>query len=289
MMDVRARITGLALRCGISSPRRAGQGASAARQWGAPLFIGMLLMNPLIASAQTTSGEEGMDEQRTEAQGWQWYNEHQEEALPVAPPAVRPPSASERKKRYQQATQEALDRAILDSSPEHAAEYMRWQHYWTDRAGKFSQSTKAAMLKYPELDYNLQYSHYNGTVKEQLAIDQAKEKAAIATLAQRYGVFFFYRGNHPLDRLLCSVITHFASTHQVNVIPISVDGVGSPALPHSRRDAGQSKKMGIKHFPALFLVDPKRETYQPLAYGFITPDDLAKQFLNVATGFKGEF
>jgi hypothetical protein len=47
--------------------------------------------------------------------------------------------------------------------------------------------------------------------------------------------------------------------------------------------------MGISHFPALFLVDPKDESYQPLAYGFITQDDLARQFLDVATGFKPNF
>ncbi len=33
-------------------------------------------------------------------------------------------------------------------------------------------SAKKAMLAHPELDYNLQYSHYNGTVRNQLAADQ---------------------------------------------------------------------------------------------------------------------
>ncbi len=41
-------------------------------------------------------------------------------------------------------------------------------------------SAKKAMLENPELDYNLQYSHYNGTVKNQLAADYAEQRQAIS-------------------------------------------------------------------------------------------------------------
>jgi conjugal transfer pilus assembly protein TraF len=54
--------------------------------------------------------------------------------------------------------------------------YFRLQNYWTQQAGLFSMSAKKAMLENPELDYNLQYSHYNGTVKNQLAADYAEQR-----------------------------------------------------------------------------------------------------------------
>jgi hypothetical protein len=53
--------------------------------------------------------------------------------------------------------------------------YFRLQNYWTQQAGLFSMSAKKAMLENPELDYNLQYSHYN-TVKNQLAADYAEQR-----------------------------------------------------------------------------------------------------------------
>ncbi|HDN9793043.1 TPA: type-F conjugative transfer system pilin assembly protein TraF [Aeromonas salmonicida] len=241
-----------------------------------------MLMLAMPVSAAISAPE------RNEPQGWQWYNEPQDNTEPQAP-APKQKSASELKKAYQQATQEALDNAILNSSPDNFARFMRWQNFWTERAGKFSQSAKSAMLKYPELDYNLKYSHYNGTVKEQLSMDKQKEQAAIAKLASQYGIFFFYRGQMPLDNLAGSIIANFAKDNNISIIPVSVDGVLNPALPTSRLDSGQRQRMGIKFFPAIFLVDPKQHTYRPLAYGFITPDDLSRQFLNVATGFKGEF
>ncbi|MDB9569507.1 conjugal transfer protein TraF, partial [Providencia rettgeri] len=116
-----------------------------------------------------------------------------------------------------------------------------------------------------------------------------KEKAAIQSLSSQYGVFFFYRGQDPLDNQLATVVREFAQSHNIALIPVSVDGVRSEALPETRPDTGQVAKMGITHFPALFLVDPKSEHYQPLAYGFMTQDALARRFLDVATDFKPNY
>lgn len=227
----------------------------------------------------------------TDSLGWHWYNEPQDDDE-IAPEPVQsgpPPSPSEQKAQLQQATKEALDTAILYPTPQNFKRYMTLQNFWTTKAGEFSQSAKQAMLMYPELDYNLQFSHYNGTVPAQLQADQQKQKAAIAKLTADHGLFFFYRGKEPRDSLLASVVKSFCDEHGLSLIAVSVDGTLSPALPQSRRDTGQAKRMDIRHFPALFLVNPTDESYQPVAYGFITPDDLSRQFLNVATDFKPNF
>jgi len=226
-----------------------------------------------------------------ESLGWHWYNEPEDEDIPEPAKAVvaTPTSPSEQKAQLQQATKEALDTAILYPTPQNFKRYMTLQNFWTTKAGEFSQSAKQAMLMYPELDYNLQFSHYNGTVPAQLQADQQKQKAAIAKLTADHGLFFFYRGKEPRDSLLASVVKSFCDEHGLSLIAVSVDGTLSPALPQSRRDTGQAKRMDIRHFPALFLVNPTDESYQPVAYGFITPDDLSRQFLNVATDFKPNF
>lgn len=227
----------------------------------------------------------------TDSLGWHWYNEPLDDDE-VVPQPIQPGtllSPSEQKNQLQQATKTALDTAILYPTPENFKRYMTLQNFWTTKAGEFSQSAKQAMLMYPELDYNLQFSHYNGTVPAQMQSDQQKQKDAIASLATDHGLFFFYRGKDPRDSLLASVVKSFCDEHGLSLIAVSVDGTLSPALPRSRRDSGQTKKMGIRYFPALFLVNPADESYQPVAYGFITPDDLSRQFLNVATGFKANF
>ena len=190
----------------------------------------------------------------------------------------------------QTATKRALYEAILYPGVDNFVKYFRLQNYWTQQAGLFTMSAKKAMLAHPELDYNLQYSHYNGTVRNQLAAaDQAQQRQAIAKLAEHYGIMFFYRGQDPIDGQLAQVINGFRDTYGLSVIPVSVDGVINPLLPDSRTDQGQAQRLGVKYFPAMMLVDPKQGSVRPLSYGFISQDDLAKQFLNVSEDFKPNF
>ena len=70
---------------------------------------------------------------------------------------------------------------------------------------------------------------------------------------------------------------------------VSVDGKISDQLPQSRPDSGQAEQMRATHFPATFLVDPKTHQWQPLAWGFMSHDDLDRQMVNVLTHFKPDY
>lgn len=230
--------------------------------------------------------------------GWHWYNEPKKKPdTPASRPKPAPPgvpdfsrlSPSEQADVLKGYTKEALNNAILHPSAENTATFLRWQKFWTDRASMFSQSFAVAQLYHPDLDYNLDHPHYNSTAPLQQARDQEEQTQAISQLSGQYGLFYFYRGSDPIDAQMAGVVADFARLRHISLIPVSVDGTVSPQVPDSRPDSGQSARMGITHFPALFLVDPKSKSFRPLAYGFMTQDDLAKRFLNVATGFKPNF
>lgn len=243
------------------------------------LFMLVILFSPCVVFANDA--------------GWQWYNDPIKEVPPdektITPPPAMPMDIMEKLAKLQAQTKRAMYEAILYPSVPNFVKYFQMQNYWTQQAGLFSMSAKKAMLEHPELDYNLQYSHYNGTVKNQLSADYAEQRKAIETLSQRYGVMFFYRGKEPIDGQLAQVIKNFRDTYKLSVIPVTVDGVINPLLADSRYNQGQAEQLGIKYFPAMMLVDPKRGSVKPLSYGFISQDDLAKQFLNVSTNFKPNF
>ncbi|MCH9271851.1 type-F conjugative transfer system pilin assembly protein TraF [Pantoea ananatis] len=263
----------------------------------------LLLACLLIAGAAPVLADDGQsaDAVITPAApftGWHWYNEPKKK--PETPtPKVKPPqpgvpdfsklTPSEQADVLKGYTKEALNNAILHPSAENTATFLRWQKFWTDRASMFSQSFAVAQLDHPDLDYNLEHPHYNSTAPLQQARDQEEQNDAIKKLSGEYGLFYFYRGQDPIDAQMAGVVADFARLRHISLIPVSVDGTVSPQVPDSRTDAGQTARMGITHFPALFLVDPKSKNYRPLAYGFMTQDDLAKRFLNVATGFKPNF
>ena len=230
--------------------------------------------------------------------GWSWYNEPKkppeqsrkpQQPAPQAIPDLSKMSPMEQARVLKGYTQEALNRAILYPSRENTATFLRWQKFWTDRGSMFSQSFAAAQLQHPDLDYNLEYPHYNSMAPYVQTRDQQQRQSAITGLAQEYGLFYFYRGSDPIDVQMAGVVADFARLNHLSLIPVTIDGQIAPSVPESRQDTGQTKAMGVAAFPALFLVSPKSRDYRALAYGFMTQDDLAKRFLNVATGFKPNF
>lgn len=177
-------LIGWAPRRGIGSPHRASQQASNARQcralWPPPADHAF---GPVMAQTDTpldaASPRAGSGTTSTRIKTTSRFSLLRRRPFCIraqkALPAGHPGGARQRSR---------------SPPPENFAAFMRWQNFWTESAGRFSQSGKAALLQYPELDYNLKYSHYNGTVKEQLAMDRQKENEAIASLSARYGSLF---------------------------------------------------------------------------------------------------
>lgn len=233
----------------------------------------------------------------TQAGGWQWYDAEpkmtdegrREIPKPEKPAPSEQQGALQKLEILRQALKASLAEAILYPGTENFIKYFELQNYFTQQAGLFERSAQRAFLEHPELDYNLKHSHYNGTVKSQLAADFSAQRDAISRLAQRYGVMLFYRGAEPIDGQLVGVVKGFRDSYGLSVVPVTVDGVVNPAMPETRRDAGQAQRLGVTHFPALMLVDPRSGAVKPLAYGFISQDDLAKQFRDVLTDFKPNY
>ncbi|WP_241576711.1 type-F conjugative transfer system pilin assembly protein TraF [Rosenbergiella collisarenosi] len=251
-----------------------------------------------IFGAGFTHAEDNLIDGYKPFTGWHWYNEphkeKKEKKVDKKPtdeiPDISKMPIQEQVQVLQKYTKDALARAILyPENSEATATFLRWQKFWTDHASYFSQSFAVAQLKHPDLDYNLQHSHYNAVSSIEAAKSQSVQDKAIEKIGQQYGLFLFYRGSDPIDSQMAGVVSSFAKAKHISILPITVDGVVVSNLPETKPDTGQAKSMGITHFPALFLVDPKTKKFEPIAYGFMTQDDLATRFLYVATGFKPNF
>ncbi|HGJ5878976.1 MAG TPA: type-F conjugative transfer system pilin assembly protein TraF [Arsenophonus nasoniae] len=246
----------------------------------------LLLTSLLLSAVVSAKPDDGYH--YSPAVGWHWYNEPapQQEAPEEKQLQSKVPSATETLQKIKALGDELRNAAVLDpKSPEKVARWIVFQNYWSDNASQFSATWQKVLLLKPELDYNNRHSHYNATATLSYANERKAQATAIKAVNERYGVFFFYRGNAPLDNKLAQVVREFAQQYQMAVMPISVDGVITPELPNSQKDRGQAAKMQIRYFPALFLVDPSTGSYHPLAYGFISQDDLAKRLLNRVTDF----
>lgn len=112
-----------------------------------------------------------------------------------------------------------------------------------------------------------------------------KKKKLLKLFSEKYGLFFFYRGNNPLDQTLAPTIEAFSKEHNISLIPISMDGRTLTVFSVSQVNRGQAEKLGVKYFPALILVDPKNKN-TTFALWFISDSELRRRFLQIATNFQ---
>ncbi|WON75532.1 type-F conjugative transfer system pilin assembly protein TraF [Serratia sp. UGAL515B_01] len=241
---------------------------------------------PLVASAgDNAKANNGYD--YNPAVGWYWYNTPKpQEEKPERQTPPPPANATETMSRLHAKRLELINKALINPTEENIRRYVAFQKMLVNQVSQFSSGWEKVLLNNPELDYNLKHPVYNGASPIEYTKERQLRAKAIDYINQRYGVFFFYRGNEPLDNRLGNVVREFSEQYGIPFIPVTVDGRINPDLPQTRTDAGQAERMNITHFPAIFLVEPARQTYKPLAYGFITQDDLARRVLNVVTDFK---
>lgn len=233
--------------------------------------------------------------------GWHWYNEQKEqdktEVLPAPSqsnqesiPDLSKLSPVELKNLMHKYTMESLADSILNPNDiEKTKKFLRWNEYWQKQSSAFSHSVLRAQLDDPSLDYNLTFSHYNGSVPYRKAAEQQEKEKVVAEMAKSYGLFYFFKGADPMHVGLAQTVTGFASRYDIAVIPVSVDGVVPQGINNVRVNHGEAEKINVKAFPALFVVNPKNGEYHPIAYGFISQEDIATRFVQYYNDYKPKY
>ncbi|CAL7962383.1 conjugal transfer pilus assembly protein TraF [Gammaproteobacteria bacterium] len=261
------------------------------------LFLLCLLFGgfftPELSMAQMIGLEQKPQEteETKKAIGWHWYNEiYPEKGMDKK--NKKEISAVIQMNALRQAVREAKDRAILYPTEENMRSYLILQNFVVDKAAFFTQIWKRTLLEYPELDYSILHPTQNSAQHIIYAETRRKEDEAIRDFGKTYGMFFFYRGDNPLDQALAPIVESFSRENRISLVPISMDGkileifaTGQNGKV-SQVDYGQAKKLGIRYFPALILVDPKNQKIVPINYGFISDAELRRRFLQVASNFR---
>lgn len=221
--------------------------------------------------------------------GFLWYNLPKEK---VVVKKTKPAGVPFSKLGFQQKdlvmayyTREAWHKAMNKRTVENMRNYIALQDFWSERATNTSRLFEKTMLYYPQYHYETTHPSNNIGVKVSDEISHQKEALVMRSLAKTHGLLYFYRGNNPYDAKQSPIIQDFSKRYGLHVTPVSVDGVKDSVFPESKIDHGQARQLNIRFFPALILVNPATQKTQPVSYGLLTQDMLARQFLLVATDF----
>ena len=232
-------------------------------------------------------------------QGFHWYTEKLESHRALTPTPKAPATVQETittMQPYQQLryltnqTRNTLAQALLHPTVKHTAEYMFAQQFWAKKNQQFVRSWQQALVKYPELDYRLNFPTDNNAIPVRNDERQALIERTLQKLPKQYGLILFYRGHSALCQKFISKFIPYFSKYHFSMISVVTDDQPIVGLPNPKSVPMKvvSRVMHLKprYLPALYLVDLKNQKMQAVSYGFMSMDDLQERFLDVVSNFK---
>ncbi len=241
-------------------------------------------------------------------QGWRWYNEPRPVKpmpkpilIPTKPsisinttpaqtpkPRQRAMSATEQMQWFHGYIAEVQNDAVINSNDVNKVmKFMKISQFIEGKTTEFGMSWKKALLLDPSLDYRVTHPTESIAAQTQNKLNREKKIQAIKALKEKgFGLFFVYNSTAPLDRVLAPSIQAFSEQYDIGMLGISVDGGLLEDIKSNRKN---NNTLPIDTTPALLLVNPQTQEIHPLAYGFISQEELLGRFYNVATQYTPNF
>ncbi|EGQ7957979.1 type-F conjugative transfer system pilin assembly protein TraF [Vibrio vulnificus] len=228
--------------------------------------------------------------------GWRWYNEPKPalqapkvEPLPsntqttISSPKTL--SATEQMDWFHTMHKEAQnDAAIHPKDKEKLARFLALNRFITDQTDQLGMTFKALLLEKPELSYTKEHPTEQAARQVYLDLENQKKTDAVEKMKREgWGFFFVYDGKDKLSQQLAPSIQAFADQYHFELLGISNDETFITNITVNRHNQG---KISVPFTPALILVHPSTGEMKPLAYGWISQNELLGRFYNVATNFE---
>jgi len=242
----------------------------------------------LFATASASAQESAPDPFYCTERGlgsWFYCDLPEPKEEPVADqPLVEEVPAAERMAEITAELDELKARAILEPTPNNVSAYIRFQREQLDRASTFADVWSRALWQNPDLDYTLQRP-VNTLGKEVWTAERRSQRdAAMDTLTERYGVFYFYSASCPACRSFSPVMRALSDRYGLEVLAVSLDGGANTAFPNFVVDQGQYERMGLgpsRRVPALVLFDTATKRPIPIGYGVMAADEVMSRIFTL--------
>ena len=234
----------------------------------------------------------------SDAAGWRWYNEPVVAKKPLKRKVSRTPSVTltrthtlsptEQMQSFKRYFDDTLNDAVINPTDAKKVEKsMKLNQYVSEQSSLYGMTFKKVLLDNPDLSYTKDRPTEQAARSTYLTLERSKKVRAVRSLAEEgWGLFFVYKGNEAIDKALAPSVQQFADQHGIELLGVTLDGQTLDSIHHTRQN---QQHLNVPFSPALVLVNPSTGEMKPLAYGFISQEDLLGRFLNVATHFAPDF
>lgn len=226
------------------------------------------------------------------ARGWYWYEdpklEEKKQAEQQVIESAPPLSPRDILKKQGEDYENALALAMLKPTPENYQKYLAISSQIQQQAQDFSVGFKEAIWQSPEFDYTLKQPVTTQAIIAKNEEEKAGNEKDLSALSGNNGLLFFFRSDCPYCHRFAPVLKKFSEFYGFTVIPVSLDGGGLPEYPYPKRNYDLGRKLNVENVPALFMVDPDRNTVATVGYGYSDWSVLTQKVLSAGKHILGK-
>lgn len=209
----------------------------------------------------------------------------------IIPPIVSPRlTATEEVASIREQLEELRAEAVLRPTHDSVTAYIRFQREQLDRASHFSDVWRRALWVDPSLDYTLERPVSGVSKRAWLDARREDRDAFLASLNERYGLFYFYAASCSACTEFSPILRGFADAYGLSVKAVSVDGGPNSYFPEAVTDQGQMARLGLgaAPTPALALFDTQTRSVTPIAFGVVAQSELEERLFVLTQMRPGE-
>jgi conjugal transfer pilus assembly protein TraF len=225
-----------------------------------------------------------------------WYCDIDEEERSAPAPAMPKPVRADKEKRLEIKdikTAEQLrkelkrreDIAVINPSDQNLKDYLELWQVTQDKGAVFADNWRRVVWQNPSLDYAQKRPVNNSAIKvydEGRAVNEEKQ---LKLIAKEHGLIFFFRSDCPYCHAMAPTLKMLADKYGVEVLGVSVDGMGLPEFPNPRDGRKQAVAWGIERVPALFIGSKQTGERAPIGFGMMAMSEIVNRIF-VLTGTK---
>jgi conjugal transfer pilus assembly protein TraF len=172
---------------------------------------------------------------------------------------------------------ELLSTAMQYPTSENIRNYLRWNKFMIDVSSNFAVAWQKELMRNPELAYDMPIVDAD---KDIYIREKSKEADRIIyDLAERAGLFFFYKFTCPYCQRQAQYLKEFSDKYGFQVKAVSMDRGIYPEFPDALMENGISVRLGVDRVPAVFLAFPDEKRFERLSAGIVTFAELRQRVL----------
>ena len=175
------------------------------------------------------------------------------------------------------------DLAIMDPSKEKLTDYLQLWQVVQDKGSTFADSWRRVVWQTPELDYALKRPSNNLAIRTFNTTADALQEAQLRALAADHGLIFFFKSDCPYCHTMAPAVRMMAERFGIEVLAVSIDGVGLPDFPHPQDGRNKAAAWGVQRVPALFMGSKVTGDHVALGFGVMALSEIMERMF-VLTG-----